>query len=107
MDAYLKFPDLEKFVQYLKSRGYGKMRGIFPVGVIERQETCTDESTAYFYRLTAKPPLEDAVVLCDVEIWHGHLFKQDAYNQIKEKVHSNILEKTKGLELVDAEYFPS
>lgn len=104
MNTYLRFPDLGKFVEYLKSRGYGKMPGICPVGLVEHHKTCTDESTVYFYRLTAKPRLEEAIVVCDVEIWHGQLFKQDEYNQIKDKVHANIQKKTEGFELVDAEY---
>jgi hypothetical protein len=39
-----------------------------------------------------------------VEIWHGQLFKQDSYKQIKEKVFADIQKKTEGFELVEAEY---
>ena len=80
------------------------MPGICPVGLVKRRKTCTDESTSYFYRLTAKPTLEEAIVVCDVEIWHGQLFKQDEYDQIKEKVHADIQKKTEGFEIVEAEY---
>jgi len=31
-------------------------------------------------------------------------FKQDEYNQIKEKVRADIQKRTEGFELVDAEY---
>jgi hypothetical protein len=71
------------------------MPEICPVGIVESRKTCTDESTVYFYRLTAKPTLEEAIVVCDVEIWQ--LFKQDEYNQIKEKVLANIKKRPKVL----------
>jgi hypothetical protein len=101
---YLRFSGLEKFVEYLKPRGYEKMRGICPVGVVELSKTCTDGSIVYFYRLTAKPQLEETIVKCDVEIWHGQFLKQDEYNQIKEKIRADIQKKTEGFEIVKAEF---
>jgi hypothetical protein len=88
--VYLKFPELENFVKYLKEHR------IHCYGIVQRSLQ-TKHHLRLFFRLTAINP-DKEIIVCEVDIWKGLAvdFEKEEYRKRKEPKLNEVLTAFKG-----------
>lgn len=103
---YLKFPDLQPFLEYIRN-----YCNIYEIGLVIRRQPSKPYNTTYFLRLTKNAPSLQLILSCDVEFFNDILTVDidEKLTQLRDAKIAEVkaaIEKTlgKNVTIIEAEY---